>query len=38
MASKKKSIEDKLIDLTALETPMVITLYGRPGSGRGLSH
>lgn len=34
MASKKKSIEDKLIDLTALETPMVITLYGRPGSGK----
>lgn len=34
MASKKKSIEDKLIDLTTLETPMVITLYGRPGSGK----
>lgn len=35
MASKKKSsIEDKLVDLTELETPMVITLYGRPGSGK----
>lgn len=37
MAKKKKkpaSIEDKLVDLTELETPMVITLYGRPGSGK----
>ena len=32
--AKKNSIEDKLIDLTELETPMVITLYGRPGSGK----
>lgn len=36
MAKKSKSngIENKLVDLTELETPMVITLYGRPGSGK----
>lgn len=36
MATKKSknTIEDKLVDLTELETPMVITLYGRPGSGK----
>ena len=31
---KKSGIESKLVDLTELETPMVITLYGRPGSGK----
>ena len=32
--SKKSSLEDRFIDLLELDTPTIITLYGRPGTGK----
>lgn len=35
MSRKKKSnIEDRLVDLTEVNSPTIITVYGRPGSGK----
>lgn len=31
---KKSSLEDRFIDLLDLDTPTIITLYGRPGTGK----
>lgn len=32
--SKKSSLEDRFVDLLDLDTPTIITLYGRPGTGK----
>lgn len=32
--SKKSSLEDRFVDLLELDTPTIITLYGRPGTGK----
>lgn len=32
--SKKSSLKDRFIDLLELDTPTIITLYGRPGTGK----
>lgn len=32
--NKKSSLEDRFIDLLDLDTPTIITLYGRPGTGK----
>ena len=32
--NKKSSLEDRFIDLLELDTPTIITLYGRPGTGK----
>lgn len=32
--SKKPSLEDRFVDLLELDTPTIITLYGRPGTGK----
>lgn len=31
---RKSSIEDRLVDLTEVNSPTIITVYGRPGSGK----
>lgn len=31
---KKKSIADKIVDLTAFEEPLIVELYGRSGTGK----
>lgn len=32
--NKKSPIEDRFVDLLELDTPTIITLYGRPGTGK----
>ena len=32
--SKKSTLEDRFIDLLDIDTPTIITLYGRPGTGK----
>lgn len=32
--NKKSSLEDRFVDLLELDTPTIITLYGRPGTGK----
>lgn len=32
--SKRSSLEDRFVDLLDLDTPTIITLYGRPGTGK----
>lgn len=32
--SKKSPLEDRFVDLLDLDTPTIITLYGRPGTGK----